>query len=399
MLPFPVAPLAAAVLVQMLATVAIFTVPVLGPEIAASVGAPPEHVGVYTALAYVFAATGATLLAGSIRRWGAVRMSQACALMVAAGLAAAAGGGFAALALSAAVLGIAYALPIPTASHLLVRHTPERLHNLLFSIRQLGVPLGGMAAGALVPWLAILAGWRVGILFLTVPALVLALALQPLRARYDADRDPTRPILRGSIGGTLGLFWRRPALGRLATAGFFYAGLEVAAAIFMVTYLAAVAGASLVEGGLALAALQVGGLSGRLALGLVADHIRDRRLMLGGLGLATATFAVGLTLAAPAGLTPPLLALCFAFGFTGGGWTGVGIAESARAVPPDDVVAATGAMTFAMFSGVIVCPAVASMAVSLTGHYNLAYLLPAAGAVIGAILLLIAKAPRPIDRG
>jgi len=62
--------------------------------------------------------------------------------------------------------------------------------SLVFSIKQTGVPAGGMLAGALVPGLLLLAGWQGALLAVAAACLACVGLAQPLRAALDAGRQP-----------------------------------------------------------------------------------------------------------------------------------------------------------------------------------------------------------------
>ena len=392
----PFAPLLATLLVQALATMTSFAVPVLAPVIAADLGVAPARVGLFTSLLYVAATVGAILCPGFIARYGPIRMSQLLMLSCAAALAVAAGGTVLLLALAALGLGVAYALPVPSGALILMRTAPPRLRNLVFSIRQTGVPLGGMAAGALLPPLAVAQGWQAALLLLALPMLALAAALAPLRRELDAGRNPAAALVAGNPLRALDPLFRNPALRWLSVAAFFFAGTELAFAAFLVAYLTERIGFALVAAGLALSFFQVGGLVGRVTLGLAADRLRRRTRLLGVIGLLMAAAAVGAALFSAAWPRPLLLAVAFAGGFTSGGWTGIGIAEVARAAGAGGAVAATGAFTMIMFLGVIVWPSLFSLIVAVAGSYAIAYAAVAAGAAGAGLLLLASPGPAAV---
>ncbi len=391
----PVAPLLATLLVQALAIMTSLAVPTLAPAIAADLGVSPARVGLFTSLLYVAATAGAILCPGFIARFGPIRMSQVLMLFCAAAMAIAATGTVAALAVAALVLGVAYALPIPSGALILVRVTPPRLHNLAFSIRQTGVPIGGMAVGALLPATALAFGWRAALLLLAIPVLALTVALAPLRPALDAERRPGARLIAGNPLRPVLLLFRSPDLRWLAVAAFFFAGTELAFAAFLVTYLNGAVGFDLIAAGLALSVFQVGGFSGRLALGAAADRVQRRRLLLGGVGLGMAAAAAVAGLFTASWPRPLVLAVALAAGFTSGGWTGVGIAEVARSSGPTDAVAATGALSMLMFLGVIAWPTLFSLLVDWSGGYTLPYAAVAAGATFAALLLLVSPGRAP----
>ena len=81
------------------------------------------------------------------------------------------------LALAAIVLGLGYGAAAPASTHLLVPQTPRPVFNMVMSLRQIGVPFGGVMAALILPPLALLIGWR-GALAELGPVLLLILLLE-----------------------------------------------------------------------------------------------------------------------------------------------------------------------------------------------------------------------------
>ena len=61
------------------------------------------------------------------------------------------GSGVSGLAFAAVVLGLGYGAAAPASTHLLVPQTPQPVFNLVMSLRQIGVPLGGVLAALILP--------------------------------------------------------------------------------------------------------------------------------------------------------------------------------------------------------------------------------------------------------
>jgi len=122
-------PLAATLAVQVLVSMAVVTVPVLAPAVAAETGVSAGYVGIFIALVY-----------------GAIRLSQACLVACAAGLACVTAGTPALFVVGAILLGADYGPVTPASSHILARSTPPQRLSLVFSLKQTGVPLGGALA-------------------------------------------------------------------------------------------------------------------------------------------------------------------------------------------------------------------------------------------------------------
>ena len=79
-------PLSAMMLVQTMTAMALVTVPVLAPEIAASLALDPAVVGLYPSTAFAGAAFLALLSGSLVLRHGGVRVNQASVLLSAAGI-------------------------------------------------------------------------------------------------------------------------------------------------------------------------------------------------------------------------------------------------------------------------------------------------------------------------
>lgn len=396
MAQLPLVPVLATFGVQVCASMTLFAVPVMAPAMALDLGLPPALIGAYMSIAYVAATGSALLCPGFIIRFGGIRASQVALLGIGLGLALATAGGIPALVASALVLGCVYALPIPAGAHVLARHTPAKLYHVAFSVRQSGVPVGGLVAGAATPAMVLAFGWRPSLLAYAAAPVVLAALLVPLRARLDTDREPGRSIVGRGMFRPLGLLLQHPVLRVLGFAGIFFAGLEVAFATYVVVTMIERVGVGYVEAGLALSVFQAGGLTGRLLFGVVADRLADRQRLIAMLGIGMAVAG-----AAAAGFGPVwpfalVLAVCFVAGFTSGGWTGIGIGEAARIAGAGGAAIGSGAMLMAMFLGVIVCPSVFAAIVASGAGYPAAYLALAAGAALGATALLLR---RPVAGG
>ena len=148
----PVGPLAATVAMQTLATMSLYSLPAVAPAVAADLRVNGTLVGGFVATAYGVGILSALLSPGLIRRYGGVRATQAVLLAAAGMLAlAAASRSVAGIALSAVVLGLGYGAAAPASTHLLVPHTPRTVFNLVMSLRQIGVPLGGVLAALILP--------------------------------------------------------------------------------------------------------------------------------------------------------------------------------------------------------------------------------------------------------
>ncbi len=147
----PLWPLIASLAAQTLATMALFSLPAIAPAVASTLHVSGELVGLFVAIAYGVGIVSALLSPGFIHRYGSVRALQGVLIATAAMLLLTAGGSIAWLGAAAVVLGLGYGAAAPASTHLLVPQTPPRVFNMVMSLRQIGVPLGGVLGSLLLP--------------------------------------------------------------------------------------------------------------------------------------------------------------------------------------------------------------------------------------------------------
>lgn len=381
-------PLGVAVAIQTLPTFSNLAATTLAPEILPTLGLTPGAANGYVFVVYAVATLASFWAAGAVVRLGPVRASQIALLLIAAGA-------FATYALpilpifviAAMAYGLAYIAPIPAGAQILTENAPARLRNTLFGIRQMGVPLGGLMAGFAFPPIAEAFGWRWAFVVTGGSCLLLALALQACRGRYDAGRQPHLPMAGRSALGPLAVLRGSADLRRLCLAGMLFAGTEVTAVANIVLFLERDVGWRLIEAGYALGALSAGGAAGRLFWGVVADRASARLRLLGILGLGMAGSLAALGAAGEQAVWFVYLA-AFLTGFTAGGWTGVGIAEAVRLAGPAGPVAGAATLTQTMFLGVVTVPVVVGVALALGVAYPVAFTAVGGLAGVGGLLLL-----------
>lgn len=369
---FPTWPLAATLGTQTVATMGAYCIPAVAPAVAKHLGVAPELVGLYISTVYGVGIASALLSPGAVYRHGAVRVNQGVLAATLAMLATAATGSLAAVVLSAVLMGLAYGAAAPASTHLLVPRTPPSMMNLVLSLRQVGVPMGGMLAGLLMPPLALSLGWQSALLVEIVPVLLLILALEGVRRGWDVRAAGPAPASAGLLG-PLRMLRGNGALARLSFAAFVYSGLQVCFIAFMTTHLTTIAGFDLIGAGRALAVYQLAGVVSRPIWGWIADHFLAARWLLALQGLIMAAAAALAGHFSPAWSTAGVLAVCTVAGATAAGFTGIAYAEYAR-IGGAKRTEATGLGAASCFSGVMVLPALMSAAVRLGGGYLGAYI-------------------------
>ena len=146
--------------VQVLATFTTLSLAAIAPDVASGLGVAPDLVGFQVSLIYLGAALMSTVAGFQLRRWGPIRVSQASLMFCAAGAALVVIPSLALIAVGSLVIGFGYGMTNPAASELLLRLMPAGRRNLIFSIKQTGVPIGGVLAGLTAPSISQSFGWQ-----------------------------------------------------------------------------------------------------------------------------------------------------------------------------------------------------------------------------------------------
>jgi len=382
--------LAATLAIQMLASWTSLTGPVLAPLAAGDIGVAPYLVGIYVAVTYAFGASSALVSGGLIARFGPLRVSQLSLVLCGAGLSLATLGTPLAALAAAAVLGTGYGPITPASSHILARTTSLPRMNLVFSVKQTGVPLGNAMAGALAPGLAALLGWRGAAIATAALCLLVAACAEPLRAGLDVELDRRRPLFSSAhVLVPFRLVFRSPDLRRLSLVSFAYAGMQTSLGTFLVTYLNERLGMSLVLAGIALALAQSAGVVGRILWGVVADRLVAPIRLLGMLGIIMSLSAVLVALFTARWPLLAILAVCTVYGGTAVAWNGVHLAQTSRLSPPGRAGEVTGGASFITFAGVVVVPALFSAILGSLGSYTAGFCAVALLSLAGGAALLL----------
>ncbi|MGY6634370.1 MAG: MFS transporter [Alkalilacustris sp.] len=378
--------LSATVVVQALNTWAMLAIAAMAPLVAEGLAVAAVLVGYQIAAMYLCAALTSLVAGGWVMRLGATRVSQISLLAAAGGLALAATGTLWGMLAASAAIGVGYGLVNPASSQLLFARTTPRDRSLVFSIKQTGVPLGGILAGLVTPVLALGFGWQAALGGL-VPVLVLAaLALEPARPRWDSGKDaPAGPVPSAAEGAAE--VWASPALRRLCLASFLYGGVQVCLVGFVVAFAMADLGYGAVLAGALLATVQAAGAGARLGLGWAADRVQDNPAILTAAGIVAALGGVAFFALTPATPVLVVFGLAVVFGAGAVGWNGVFLAEVARRARPGRIGSVTGIAGMATFSGVVVLPALFAFAHPWLGSYGAGYLALVLASVVGAMLV------------
>jgi len=380
-------PLLLTLVIQAMVSMALLTLPVMAPVVAQDLHISPAMVGVYVSMTYAGAMAASLMGGATVNRLGAIRVSQWGLMLCAAGLLFCAVPWFPAMGLGAVLIGLGYGPITPASSHLLSRTTPKHQMSLVFSLKQTGVPLGSLLAGALVPPLLLVLNWHASLAVVAAVCVACAVLAQSLRGELDQDRQTDVPMRWGSWIQPLRLVLSQPNLYTMAACSFMFSIVQLSLTTYLVTFLHDDLRYALIAAGLALSATQLGGMAGRIAWGYVADRwlgARRMLLLLAGLmalgALATTTLAED---------TPQWLVILIlvTFGASAIGWNGVYLAEVARRAPPGMASSATGGTLAFTFLGVVIGPPIFGALSTGFGTYRAGFMGLMVVAVVSGVLL------------
>jgi len=360
---------------QTCATLGRAVIPLIAPAIVADLAINPALVGVFLSVSSAAGFLSTLICGGFILRYGALRMTQVGMLSLGGGLALSATGWVGSFLPGGFASGLGQAVSTPSSSHLLGRFSPPHLAPLIFSLKQTGVPAGLMLAGVLAPALVEAYGWRAAILVCAAICAGTALALQPLRARFDTDRNPAQPLTPAAIRGNIVSVLREPALRLLCFSMFSFVGLQSLFTGFFVLYLVRGLDNDLARAGLVFSIAVAVAVPARIGWGWVGSRLIRPDRLLALLGVAMAG-AAALTASLQGDWPMWLLVLSAAlFSATAVSWHGVLLAEVARLSPPGRIGATTGVVLSFGDAGSLVMPLLFSAALAFGDSYRIGFLI------------------------
>lgn len=374
------------VAVQVAIVMSSLTVPVLASVIAPAVGVPAYWVGYYSALIYGFAALSSFTTPRLFRRWGGIRLHQGMLVMVAAALFALLPALPAMFAASGIVLGAAYGPMNPASTVLLTRYSPPHRRSRVFSFKQTAVPIGGTLAGLVTPLAAAWLGWRGAIGALAVLCLMLSALIQPWQKAIDNDAPSHDRDLSPKLWLPLRLIVENPGIRSVSIAAFAFGSLQFSFVAMFPTVLAHI-GWSTAAAGRAMSVALVVGVVLRVPWGALADKIGSRPILAAmGTMMVLASLAACFLGAAWSAFDVTLLAALF--GVSAFCWSGIGIAEAVRHVPPALVPEASAGIIGITFAGALAGPTLFSTVAAFAGTVVPAFAILGGLAALGTALLL-----------
>ncbi len=349
---------------------ALLTLPVMAPVAAKDLAVSPALVGVYVAITYAGAMFSSLTSGTSVTRFGPIRVSQLGLILCAIGLCLCAVPCLPATGLGAFLIGLGYGPITPASSQILTRTTPAHQMSLVFSIKQTGVPVGSMLAGAIVPSLMLGIGWQLSLISVALVCLISALLSQPLREAMDNQRQAKVQLKFSTLLAPIRMVLSHRTLATMAGCSLMFSMVQVSLTTYLVTYLHDDLAYGLVAAGLLLAITQAGGIVGRIVWGYVADHFLSSQKMLAALATTMGLCALATPLLLPVLNDFGVWALLLLFGASAIGWNGVYLAEVARQAPEGKASVATGGTLTFTFLGVVLGPPLFGTLSTVFGNYG-----------------------------
>ena len=350
--------------------------PTLAPALAAERGWSDSVVGYLaafgTAGSMLFLVAGAPLM----KRLGSIRSLQVGLYFGILGLTLLLPPSVAAACLASLLIGFGYGPSSPAGNDVLHRTAPPKRRAMVFSIKQAGVPVGGVLAGVVVAPVAAAFGWRASLVVAGLFVAAVILMAQPMRAAIDADRARDQPLTPSAflspanlLSPLAALMASTPLL-RLAAAGICLSLGQGIWFTYLVTYGVSVLGYDLAKAGLLFAVAQATSVFARVWLGWLADRLGSPRQVLAWIGVASGLTTVAWASAGPDWPYAAVVVLAAIGGVTVTSWNGVLLSEVARACPPGKVREASAGATIVVFMGYIIGPAAFAALLALAGRYE-----------------------------
>ncbi|MBO1114760.1 MFS transporter [Bordetella petrii] len=371
-------------------------IPIIAPAMSDEFGWSGSSIGYLTASNSLGGL--AILVAGSalLKQIGGMRTLQLTLVLGAAGMAFLLFPSVGIALMACFIMGLSNGAANPAGSEVLQRFSPPGKRNLIFSIKQAGVPLGGVIAGLLVPIVVALAGWRIA-LFVCAFAVVLPTALT-WRLSANLDETPPRkrralplPTLR-TLTVPLASLAHNRGLMKMSVVGSLFAVSQSCWFTFTVIYLIDRLGFSLSLAGAVFAVMQAGGVIGRVVLGWLSDRLRSATATLSIAAILSAATTALLGLTSPAWPLWAVVLLAFVAGCSAASWNGVQIAEVARRSPAHLISETAAGSSILVNLTNMVAPTLFAAFVAIGGHYDYAFICTGACSLL--VLVCLPRDPR-----
>ncbi len=285
------------------------------------------------------------------------------------------------LAGAALLAGVPQAVTNPATNMLVLAHVAEGKRGVVTGIKQSGVQAGNALGGLVLPPIALLAGWRWGVVaavLVPLVGVVVARRVVPIAAN-PGERSPRRRD-RAPIG-----------VSRLAVYGFLLGVGGTAVSTYLPLFGQEELGLSPVVAGATLAVMGITGVVGRIAWGRMAEVWLGADRALAIVAGLSCLVGVGLVMSPVLGawVVWPVAVLT---GLSASSWNTLGMLSIIQQVPKESTGRASGTLMMGFLGGVGLGAPMFGRSVDAFGDYRQGWV--AVTLVFAAALLLMLPAAR-----
>ena len=296
--------------------------------------------------------------------------------------------------------GMARGTVFPSSTKAVLEWFPRTARATAMGIKQLGLPIAGIATASMLPAIGLAIGWRSAMaapgLFIVASGIIVATLY---REAQDLEHVPSRSVgIRTALEGLI----RNRSLLALCFVAFCYSITQLALLSYLPLYFSETVlvpaipdgAARIVAAGGYLAACQAGGAVGRVSWGAVSDRLfHGRRVVaLAIIGVLSALMSI-LVGNLGRGLSPVLLAgMVFVYGGAVLGWPGVYNALVTEIVGRTHAATGVGLCLTLTELGTVVGPPLFGFIVDVADSYQIAwFILGCVSAAGGLAAMMVAR--------
>jgi MFS family permease len=372
-------------LVQTTMSLFVASVPVLAPAIAAERGWSPTIVALYPTVVYVTAFLISFHIPELLFRMGGMGLSLASLIIGGIGLLLLLPPYAAAAASASVAIGCGTAAMNPASLQILGPRTTAQNAGLVMSIKQTGVPLGGVMAGVLVPILVSRFGWRTAAAELAAIGFVLAIALLRSVNWLNGAVRTAKPVAFRPLDPVRHLL-AIPGMPTLLFASFTFNGMQLCLRSFFVVYLVTYQRLGLVTAGVAFSVSQAAGMIGQVGWAALSDRILSVHAVMAIIGMLMSAAALSTAWMTPHWPLHAIFVVAAIYGVGAAGYLPVLLGEVAKRSPPSQVGALTSGAQLFPLAGCIFGPLAFGGIAAVMGM-PASFLLAAASTLAGTAIL------------
>lgn len=370
-------------LVQTAVSLQAASVPVMATAIAESRGWSVTWIALYPPILYFAAFIVSFRVPSLLQRLGGMGLALCCLAAGCVGLLALLPDSIALSAVAPLSLGLGYGAMTPASSHILGPRTSPNTAGLVMSIKQSGVPLGAVLAGAILPIFILHLGWQYALIALTLATGAVALVLLPSVAWLSGTEGAAKPVSYRPLEPVRRLFKVRGMM-TLLFATLVFTAMQLCLRSFFTVYLVKDLGLNLATAGLAFGVSQAVGIFGQVGWATVSDRLLSPHTVMAIVGSLMTIAAVLTAVIGPGSSVFVVIGVAALFGISAAGFIPVVLGEVARHSPSGQVGAMTSGANLFVISGALLGPLVFG-AVSSGLGYPAAFIALALCTLVGTV--------------